>query len=120
MKTVHPPQTRFGGYNKRGMVHVHMGLYCLLKCTGLLSEYLFTLTKSVDPDEMKHFAVSCYHLSIHCLQKFLFMGFLNTKGYFIKWIRLLVHDCVYYSIVILGKDAFDETTIFPLFTLLYP
>ena len=38
----------------------------------------FTFTKSVDPDEMQHYAA--FHLGLHCLQKYLFKGFLNTKG----------------------------------------
>ena len=36
------------------------------KCI-LLSEYLFTFTNSVDPDEMQHYAA--LHLGLHCLQK---------------------------------------------------
>ena len=33
----------------------------------LLSEGLFNLNKSVDPDEMQHYAT--FHLGLHCLQK---------------------------------------------------
>ena len=44
----------------------------------LLSEYLFYLTNSVDPDEMQHYAA--FDLGLHCLQKYLFKGFWNTKG----------------------------------------
>ena len=38
---------------------------------------VFTLTKSVDPDEMQHYAA--FHLGLHCLQKDSFRGFQNTK-----------------------------------------
>ena len=38
----------------------------------------FTFTNSVDPDEMQHYAA--FHLSLHCLQKYSFRGFLYTKG----------------------------------------
>ena len=30
-------------------------------------EFFFTFTKSVDPDEMQHYAA--FHLGIHCVQK---------------------------------------------------
>ena len=33
---------------------------------------------SVDPDEMQHYAA--FHLGFHCLQKYSFRGFRNTKG----------------------------------------
>ena len=46
--------------------------YCIL-----LSEDLFYLY-SVDPDEMQHYAA--FHLGLHCLQKYSFRGFPNTKG----------------------------------------
>ena len=38
----------------------------------------FTFSNSVDPDEMQHYAA--FHLGLHCLQKYLFRGFPNTKG----------------------------------------
>ena len=37
----------------------------------LSPKIVLTLTKSAEPDEM--------HLGLHCLQKYLFLGFLNTK-----------------------------------------
>ena len=37
-----------------------------------------TFTNSVDPDEMQHYAA--FHLGLHCLQKYSFRGFPNTKG----------------------------------------
>ena len=37
-----------------------------------------TFTNSEDPGEMQHYAA--FHLSLHCLQKFLLRGFPNTKG----------------------------------------
>ena len=40
----------------------------------------FTFTNSVDPDEMQHYAA--FHLGIHCLPKYSFGGFPNTK-----WLR---------------------------------
>ena len=36
-----------------------------------------TFTNSVDPDEMQHCAA--FHLGLHCLKKYLFSGFPNTK-----------------------------------------
>ena len=44
----------------------------------LVSEDLFTFTHSVDPDEMQHYAA--FHMGLHCLQKYLFRGFLDSKG----------------------------------------
>ena len=38
----------------------------------------FTFTNSIDPDEMQLYAA--FHLSLHCLQKYLFRGFMNAKG----------------------------------------
>ena len=38
----------------------------------------FTFTNSVDPDEMQQYAA--FHLGLHCLQKYSFRGFPNTKG----------------------------------------
>ena len=48
--------------------------YCIL-----LSEDFFTFTNSIDPDEMQHYAA--FHLGLHCLQKYSFRGFPNTKGF---------------------------------------
>ena len=42
------------------------------------SEDVFTFINCVDPDEMQHNAA--FHLGLHCLQKYLFKGFPNTKG----------------------------------------
>ena len=39
---------------------------------------VLAFTNSVDPDEMQHFAA--FHLGLHCLQKYPFKGFPNTKG----------------------------------------
>ena len=38
----------------------------------------FKFTNSVDPDEMQHYAA--FHLGLHCLQKYSFMGFPVLKG----------------------------------------
>ena len=43
-----------------------------------LSENSVKLTNSVYPDEMQHKAA--FQLGLHCLQKYLFIGFPNTKG----------------------------------------
>ena len=40
-----------------------------------------TLTNSVDPDEMQHYAA--FHLGLYCLQKYSFRGFTNMKGKFL-------------------------------------
>ena len=47
--------------------------YCIL-----LSEDFIYLYISVDPDEMQHYAA--LNLGLHCLHKYSFCGFLNTKG----------------------------------------
>ena len=49
----------------------------MLKKVVFFSEDLL-FTNSVDPDEMQHYAA--FHLGLHCLQKYSFRGFLNTKG----------------------------------------
>ena len=36
------------------------------------------ITNSVGPDEMQHYAA--LHLGLHCLPKYPFRGFQNTKG----------------------------------------
>ena len=38
----------------------------------------YTFTNRVDPDEMQHHAA--FNLGLHCLQKYSFKGFANTKG----------------------------------------
>ena len=38
----------------------------------------FVLTDSADPDEMPHYAA--FHLGLHCLSKYSFMGFYITNG----------------------------------------
>ena len=46
---------------------------------------IFTFTNSVDPDEMQHNAA--FHQGLHCLQKYSFKGFSNTKGqFFACWV----------------------------------
>ena len=45
-------------------------LFCL--------KILLTFTNSVDLDEMQHYAA--FHLGLHCLQRYWFRGFTNTKG----------------------------------------
>ena len=39
----------------------------------------FSLAKSADPDEMPPYAA--FHLGLHCLPKYLFIGIKNEKGY---------------------------------------
>ena len=39
---------------------------------------VFTLTNSVDPDEMPHYAA--FHLGLHCLSKYPFRGLQYIKG----------------------------------------
>ena len=43
-----------------------------------MSVDLFTFTDSADPDEMQHNAA--FHLGLHCLQKYPFRVFPNTRG----------------------------------------
>ena len=54
----------------------------MINCIFFCLKIYFTLTNSADPDEMPHHAA--FHLGLHCLQKCLFMGFSNTKGYTIS------------------------------------
>ena len=42
------------------------------------SEDLFVLANSADPDEMPHYAA--FHLGLHCLSKYPFLGFWSSKG----------------------------------------
>ena len=49
-----------------------MSCYKKRKYCILLSEYCFTFKISVDPDEMQHNAA--FHLGLHCLQKYSFLG----------------------------------------------
>ena len=60
-------------YISMGCQVILFKIYCIL-----LSEDLFTFTNSVDPDEMQHDAA--FHWALHCLQKYSFRGFPNTKG----------------------------------------
>ena len=53
-------------------------LYIFLNIVFFCMKIFFTFTNSVDPDEMQHDAA--FHLDLHCLQKYLFRGFPNTKG----------------------------------------
>ena len=46
--------------------------------TFFKKKYIVFYTNRVDPDEMQHHVA--FHLSIHCLQKYSFRGFVNTKG----------------------------------------
>ena len=56
-----------------------------------LSEYLFCLMYSVDPDEMQHYAA--FHLGIHCLQEYLFRGFPNTNCNAFDYLTTLYVSC---------------------------
>ena len=55
-----------------------MSVYNFRKYCILLSEDLLIFTNSVDSDEMQHNAA--FHLGLHCLINYSFMGFLNAKG----------------------------------------
>ena len=48
-----------------------------LSCISLSEDFII-LAKSADPDEMQYGAA--FHLGLHCLPKYLFMGFQYTKG----------------------------------------
>ena len=67
-------------YNKLWIVHcTYLGMsgYNLKKNVFCLKIF-FTFTNSVDPDEMQHNAA--FHQGLHCMQKYSFSGFPNTKG----------------------------------------
>ena len=65
------------GYKKLGIVHcTYLGVsgYNFQKnIVFFCLKIFFTFSKSVDPDEMQHFAA--FHLGLHCLQKYSFRGF---------------------------------------------
>ena len=68
-------------YNILGIVHcTYPGVsgYNFQKIVFFYLQIFFTFTNSVDPDEMQHYAA--FHLGLHCLQKYLFGVFMNTKG----------------------------------------
>ena len=52
-----------------------MSVYNFKRYCILLSEDLFTLPNSVDPDEMQHYVE--FHLGLNCLLKYLFRGVLE-------------------------------------------
>ena len=56
-------------YNKLGIVHCTYlgvsGYNCKKNIVLFYLKILFTLTNSVDPDEMQHYAA--FHLGLHCL-----------------------------------------------------
>ena len=61
----------------------------------LSNNILFTISNSVDPDEMQHYAA--FHLCLHYLQKFLFKGVQDTKR--LMFIYLFGHSnyMLYYN-----------------------
>ena len=68
-------------YNKLGIVHCsYLGVlgYNYKNVIFFCLKIFFTFTNSVDPDEMQHYAA--FHLGLHCLQKYSFRGFPDTKG----------------------------------------
>ena len=60
----------------------------------------FTFTNSADSDEMQHYAA--FHLGLHCLQKYLFSGFLNTKDPESK--LLAIATGLFKQITLTGKE----------------
>ena len=40
--------------------------------------FFLIVANSADPDEMQH--VAAFHLGLHCLPKYTFIGFQYTKG----------------------------------------
>ena len=44
-------------------------------------KYVLNLAKSADLDEMQHYGA--FYLGLHCLPKYPFRGFQNTKGYYL-------------------------------------
>ena len=59
------------------MTYLGVSGYIIFKNCIILSEDLFiTFANSEDPDEMQYNAA--FHLGLHCLQRYSFMGFPNT------------------------------------------
>ena len=52
-------------------------LYFLNYDVFLSLKIVLNLANSAEPDEMQHYAA--FHLGLHCLQKYSFRGFPNTK-----------------------------------------
>ena len=65
-----PPPPPYGGslYISRGYSLYNFKLFL----------FSLNLTNSADPGEMQPYAA--FHLDLHCLPKYLFRGFQNTKG----------------------------------------
>ena len=64
------------------MVHfIYLGVlgYNFPKILHFLSEDLFTLSNSLDPDEMPQ-KETVFNLGLRCLPKYLFRGFQCTKS----------------------------------------
>ena len=55
-----------------------VGSFFLKNIVFFVWRSFFTLTNSVAPDEMQHYAA--FHLDLHCLHKYSFRGFPNAKG----------------------------------------
>ena len=58
-------------------IYIYFFFHSFFKNCILLSEDHFTITNSVDQDEMQHKAA--FLMGLHCLQKYSFKGFPNTR-----------------------------------------
>ena len=69
-----------------------------------------TFTNSEDPEEMQFYAA--FHLGLHCLQqKYLFRGFLNTKGEVLKSHQPAIFDCNCKPAICNLKHCFKDSFI---------
>ena len=64
-------------------------------------EIVFFLANSEGPDEMPRFVA--FHLGLHCLSKFSFRGFQNTKGFNIN------ESCNYFTYAIVEHRKLRRT-----------
>ena len=78
-------------YNKFGIVHCIYPAVSGYNFQGIIMFFCLniyaTLSNSVDPDEMRHCAA--FHLGLHCLQKYIFMGFPEYRG--LIWSRYVTN-----------------------------
>ena len=91
----------------------------VLKNIVLLSEDLFSLINSVDPDEIPHY--TAFYLGLHCLLKSRLGGFPYTNGYFALFYGALHSFLRFCTSPSWGRTAHRPTIhrIFTIFTLTY-
>ena len=88
---------------------------------GFLNYYIFLsqnvdfliLASSGNPDEMQHY--STFHLSLHCLPKYLFRDFQYTKGRLCVYTFICRSTCINNCLIYFQIKVLLQQTIFPRF-----